>query len=129
MSFGLYLGGYVFAALVGAAFAGCYREWERMVTLKPLTWVGGVLLALLALAALLYVALGPIAAIAAIAPPEFSVGRLEEEDWVRRSQAQFGPIHVAGRLWIVPSWHQPPDPSAIVVRKCEVPLARSQWCR
>ena len=56
------------------------------------------------------------AAIAAIAPPEFSVGRLEEEDWVRRSQAQFGPIHVAGRLWIVPSWHQPPDPSAIVVR-------------
>ena len=56
------------------------------------------------------------AAIAAIAPPEFSVGRVEEEDWVRRSQAQFGPIHVAGRLWIVPSWHQPPDPSAIVVR-------------
>ena len=64
---GLYLGGYVFAALVGAAFAGCYREWERMVTLKPLTWVGGILLALLALAALLYVALGPLASLAAIA--------------------------------------------------------------
>jgi len=56
------------------------------------------------------------AAAAAIAPPAFSLARVEEEDWVRRSQAQFGPIHVAGRLWIVPSWHLPPDPAAIVVR-------------
>ena len=31
---GLYIGSYVFAALVGAVFAGCYREWERMVTLS-----------------------------------------------------------------------------------------------
>lgn len=56
------------------------------------------------------------AAAAAMAPPAFSVGRVEEEDWVRRSQAQFGPIRVADRLWIVPSWHLPPDPAAIVVR-------------
>ena len=56
------------------------------------------------------------AAAAALAPPAFRVARVEEEDWVRRSQAQFGPIRVAGRLWIVPSWHQPPDPEAIVVR-------------
>ena len=56
------------------------------------------------------------AAAAAIAPPAFSVARVEEEDWVRRSQAQFGPIHIAGRLWIVPSWHLPPDPAALVVR-------------
>ena len=38
---GLYFGGFVFAVLVAAVFAGCYREWERMVTLKPLTPVGG----------------------------------------------------------------------------------------
>jgi len=56
------------------------------------------------------------ATIAAIAPPAFSVTPLEEQDWVRRSQAQFGPIRVAERLWIVPSWHSPPDPKAIVVR-------------
>ncbi len=56
------------------------------------------------------------AAAAAMAPPAFSVARVEEEDWVRRSQAQFGPIRVAGRLWIVPSWHLPPDPAAIVIR-------------
>jgi len=60
--------------------------------------------------------LAAAAAAAAIAPPPFSVARVEEEDWVRRSQAQFGPIHVAGRLWIVPSWHLPPDPAAVVVR-------------
>lgn len=56
------------------------------------------------------------AAAAAVALPVFTVGRVEEEDWVRRSQAQFGPIRVAERLWIVPSWHLPPDPAAIVVR-------------
>jgi ribosomal protein L11 methyltransferase len=56
------------------------------------------------------------AAAADIAPPGFTLARLEEEDWVRRSQAQFGPIHIAGRLWIVPSWHVPPDPAAVVVR-------------
>lgn len=56
------------------------------------------------------------AAIAAITPPAFKVAAVEEEDWVRRSQAQFGPIRVSSRLWIVPSWHTPPDPSARVVR-------------
>ena len=56
------------------------------------------------------------AAAIAIAPPAFTVARVAEEDWVRRSQAQFGPIRIAERLWIVPSWHVPPDPAAIVVR-------------
>jgi ribosomal protein L11 methyltransferase len=48
--------------------------------------------------------------------PGFTVAPLEEEDWVRRSQSQFGPIRISGRLWIVPSWHAPPDPAAIAVR-------------
>jgi ribosomal protein L11 methyltransferase len=62
-------------------------------------------------------ALVAIAASAAgLAPPAFTVTTLEDEDWVRRSQAQFGPIRVSERLWIVPSWHAPPDPAAIVVR-------------
>lgn len=56
------------------------------------------------------------AAIAALAPPGFTVAPVEEEDWVRCSQSQFGPIRIAGRLWVVPSWHTPPDPAAIVVR-------------
>lgn len=64
---GLVVGGYIFAALVGAVFAGCYREWERMVTLKPLTAVGGVLIGLVAVAAIVYPAGGPIASAAVIA--------------------------------------------------------------
>ncbi|MDP3316358.1 MAG: CDP-archaeol synthase [Devosia sp.] len=54
----LYIGSYLFAAVVGAAFAGCYREWERMVTLRPLSALGGTLMALLALAALVFPWLG-----------------------------------------------------------------------
>ncbi|TFL13368.1 50S ribosomal protein L11 methyltransferase [Pusillimonas caeni] len=33
-----------------------------------------------------------------------------DADWVKLTQAQFGPIHVGERLWIVPSWHRD-DPS------------------
>jgi ribosomal protein L11 methyltransferase len=53
---------------------------------------------------------------AALAAPAFSVARVADEDWVRRSQAQFGPIRVSDALWIVPSWHSPPDPSALAVQ-------------
>jgi ribosomal protein L11 methyltransferase len=56
------------------------------------------------------------AAIADMVPPGFKVAAVEEEDWVRRSQSQFGPIRISGRLWIVPSWHTPPDPAALSVR-------------
>jgi ribosomal protein L11 methyltransferase len=39
--------------------------------------------------------------------------QVEEQDWVRLTQAQFEPIRINDRLWIVPSWHQTPDPAAI----------------
>jgi len=42
-----------------------------------------------------------------------SLGRVEDEDWVRLTQSQFQPLQITPRLWIVPSWHQPPDPDAI----------------
>ena len=35
---------------------------------------------------------------------QHSVRAIEDEDWVRRSQAQFAPVRV-GRLWIGASWH------------------------
>src|SRR5258706_571357 len=56
------------------------------------------------------------AATAAMPAPGFTVAPLEEEDWVRRSQSQFGPIRISERLWIVPSWHAPPHPAAIAGR-------------
>jgi ribosomal protein L11 methyltransferase len=43
----------------------------------------------------------------------YAIDELEDEDWVRRTQAQFAPQEVAPGLWIVPSWHAPPDPAAL----------------
>lgn len=45
--------------------------------------------------------------------PCYNVSHIEEQDWVRLTQSQFGPIQISSRLWIVPSWHESPDPSAI----------------
>jgi len=50
------------------------------------------------------------------APPVFTIADVEDDDWVRRTQSQFAPLAVGERLWIVPSWHEPPDPTATVVR-------------
>ena len=57
----LWLGGYYFAAIVGLVFAGAYREWETMVALKRLSPAGIVLIALVLLAALVFVPWGPLA--------------------------------------------------------------------
>jgi ribosomal protein L11 methyltransferase len=46
-------------------------------------------------------------------PPSYHVEFVEEQDWVRVTQSQFNPIRVSPRFWIVPSWHQIPDPDAI----------------
>jgi ribosomal protein L11 methyltransferase len=45
--------------------------------------------------------------------PEIKLDEVAEQDWVRLTQSQFDPIRISGRLWIVPSWHTAPDPSAI----------------
>lgn len=44
-----------------------------------------------------------------------SVDRLEDADWVALTQRQFEPIRAGERLWIVPTWHTPPDPGAVNV--------------
>jgi phosphatidate cytidylyltransferase len=63
----LYIGSYVFAAVVGAVFGGAYREWETMVTRAPLTPGGMALIALVALSGLIYPLFGPLGSIALIA--------------------------------------------------------------
>ncbi len=50
------------------------------------------------------------------AAPAYLVEPVADADWVRRTQAQFEPIRVSGRLWIVPSWHRVPDERAINIR-------------
>lgn len=44
---------------------------------------------------------------------KYQLETIAEQDWVRATQAQFDPIRVTDRLWIVPSWHQAPQPEAI----------------
>ncbi|MBU1304131.1 MAG: phosphatidate cytidylyltransferase [Alphaproteobacteria bacterium] len=63
----LYVGSYFFAAVVGAVFAGAYREWETMVSRAPLTPVGFGLIGLVALSGLLFPAFGPTGSLAIIA--------------------------------------------------------------
>jgi len=40
---------------------------------------------------------------------------VQDRDWVQQTQSQFPPVQI-GRIWIVPSWHQPPDPAACNIR-------------
>lgn len=47
------------------------------------------------------------------AVPEWQSEPLEEQNWVQLTQSQFDPIRVSERLWIVPSWHESPNPDAI----------------
>ncbi|MDD2700626.1 MAG: 50S ribosomal protein L11 methyltransferase [Sideroxydans sp.] len=46
-------------------------------------------------------------------PAAHTIETLEENDWVRLTQSQFDPIRISDRLWIVPTWHEASNPSAI----------------
>jgi ribosomal protein L11 methyltransferase len=52
---------------------------------------------------------------AAITLAPASIDHLEDADWVAVTQRQFDPIQAGRRVWVVPSWHEPPDPAAINV--------------
>ena len=43
-------------------------------------------------------------------------GNLPDQDWIQSYRQHFKPIQCAPRLWIVPTWIDPPDPSATIVR-------------
>ena len=38
---------------------------------------------------------------------------IAEQDWVHATQAQFNPIEITPKLWIVPTWHDAPNTDAI----------------
>ena len=52
--------------------------------------------------------------------PAYERREVADENWVQLTQAQFDPIAIGERLWIVPSWHDTPAaarrPDAIVLR-------------
>jgi ribosomal protein L11 methyltransferase len=82
----------------------------------PQPWPRSQLTALLDAAADAADVLARAAAQAGCALPGFEAEPVADDDWVRRTQAQFAPVQAGARLWIVPSWHQPPEPGASNVR-------------
>lgn len=46
---------------------------------------------------------------------KFTLRKVEDQDWVRLTQSQFEPIHIGKNIWVVPSWHDAPDPDALVL--------------
>ncbi len=47
--------------------------------------------------------------------PAFTLREVADQDWVRLTQSQFEPIHIGKNIWVVPSWHEAPDPTALVL--------------
>jgi ribosomal protein L11 methyltransferase len=45
----------------------------------------------------------------------YTTRAVAEQDWVRLTQSQFEPIHIGKNIWVVPSWHDAPDPDALVL--------------
>jgi len=46
----------------------------------------------------------------------YGIDRVNDQDWVRLTQAQFTPQKISSRLWVVPTWHKVVDPAAINIR-------------
>lgn len=62
----LYLGSYFFSGVVGAVYAGAYREWETMISRAPLTVPGMALMGLVGLSGLVFPLLGIAGLVGAI---------------------------------------------------------------
>lgn len=80
---------------------------------EPHPWRRNVLNALLPADTTPQEIVAAAAQICGIAFPPFETRRIEDEDWVRLNQRQFVPIRITERLWIVPSWCEPPEPAAL----------------
>ncbi len=55
------------------------------------------------------------AAIGLESAPKFSTREVSDQDWVRLTQSQFAPIHIGKNIWVVPSWHEAPDPDGLIL--------------
>ncbi len=49
----------------------------------------------------------------ALGEDAFSIVEVEDQDWERAWMDDFQPLRFGERLWICPSWHEPPDPAAV----------------
>ena len=46
----------------------------------------------------------------------YGIDRVDDQDWVRLTQAQFTPQQISSRLWVIPTWHEVVDTAAINIR-------------
>lgn len=46
----------------------------------------------------------------------YGIDPVNDQDWVRLTQAQFTPQKISSRLWVVPTWHEVVDAAAINIR-------------
>ena len=47
--------------------------------------------------------------------PAYTLRDVADQDWVRLTQSQFEPIHIGKNIWVVPSWHDAPDPNGLIL--------------
>ena len=45
----------------------------------------------------------------------FTLRSVADQDWVRLTQSQFEPIRIGKNIWVVPSWHDAPNPEALIL--------------
>ena len=45
--------------------------------------------------------------------PHIDYEILQDQDWTRVWMDDFHPLRMGERLWVVPSWHEPPEPDAV----------------
>jgi len=86
--------------------------YDELGVAAPRLWPVSRITALFARASELEEALRRLAATGRSLPPHETYP-IAEQDWVRATQAQFGPIRIADRMWVVPSWCEPVDRAAI----------------
>ena len=48
--------------------------------------------------------------------PDYTTDAVDDQDWVRATQKQFGPIAIGARLHIVPTWCEPPRSDGVILR-------------
>lgn len=104
---------------ISDAYSGTVKEQATYVepgTEEAFGWSANRLAALFPQGTDVARVLGQAAAAAGLsAVPIYQTHRVGDQDWVRLTQAQFAPICISQRLWIVPSWHAAPDPDAITL--------------
>lgn len=98
------------AEQVDALSEALLEAGAQSVWLEP----DGRLQAMLAERADAHGALEAAARAAGLAIPPYETQLVSDRDWVRATQAQFAPQRFGERLWIVPSWHEPPGEGVVV---------------